>query len=268
MPQPLVSVLLPVYNGSRYLQEAVDSILAQQFSDFELIAVDDGSTDSSLDILRGYSDPRLVIVPQPENRGIVHTMNEGLKRCQGKYIARMDADDIAVPERFAAQIAYLEAHPEVGVLDTVMAYIDEHSRPLGRNNSTIISRDAIYNALPRINCLGHSSIMMRSDVLRAYPYRQIPYEDYDLWLRLASDGIGIAKLDRALLLFRLHGGSIVGQDHAQQQHFLKIIQTKRFYLSMLSFADSVKPFNVRVRAWLLRDMTIHAFKKLKSAIRS
>lgn len=108
-----VSVVIPVYNKGPFLREAVDSILAQTFKDFELICVDDKSTDNSLEILRGVQDPRLRIIEQPVNGGPAAAANAGFDAARGEYIVRMDADDIAVPERIAVQVAFMDAHPEL-----------------------------------------------------------------------------------------------------------------------------------------------------------
>lgn len=264
MQPPAISVLLPVYNGGRFLRQAIDSILAQEFSDFELIAVDDGSSDNSLEILRSYTDPRLTIVRHPQNMGIVQTLRTGLAQCSGTYIARMDADDIAMPDRFRKQVSYLEQHPDAGVVDTVQAIMDESGRLTGRTNSPVTSAADIYRSLPKMNCLGHPSVMVRGSVLRAFGYRDVAYEDYDLWLRIAAAGIRIVKLDEPLLHFREHGSSITGTDHAGARHFQKIIHTKLFYLAQLTFTDRMKPFNLRVGFWLLRDMAIHTYKNLKA----
>ena len=261
---PAVSVLLPVYNGGRYLRSAVQSILAQSFTDFEIIAVDDGSSDDSLSILKSFSDPRLIVVQHECNSGIVATLATGLARCTGKYIARMDADDVALSERFEQQVAYFEGHPEVGVVDTVQTVIDEQDRPIGKSNSPVVESADILSTLPKRNCLGHPSVMVRGNVLRKYGYRNVAYEDYDLWLRLAADGMPIVKLKTPLLLFREHAASITGKDAIGIRHFLKIIHTKRFYLSHLTFTEALKPFNLAVRVWLLRDIATHAFKRLKS----
>jgi glycosyltransferase involved in cell wall biosynthesis len=261
---PTLSVLLPVYNGGRYLRAAIESLLQQTYQDFEIIIVDDGSTDDTLTVIQSIIDPRIVLIRNEKNCGIVATLNKGLARCTGKYIARMDADDIALPNRFWEQVNYLETHPEVDVLDTVQTIIDENSRPLGRTNSTVVLQTDIQKSLPKFNCLGHPSVMVKGDVLRKYAYRNTSYEDYDLWLRLAAMGTIIIKLPMPLLMFREHSASITGTDSAMLRHFLKIIQTKRFYLSGLTFTDSLRPFNVAVRFWLLRDILIHAFKKMKS----
>jgi glycosyltransferase involved in cell wall biosynthesis len=261
---PTVSVLLPVYNGGRYLQGAVQSILNQSFSDFELIVVDDGSTDNTLSILKSFDDPRLIVLNHERNSGIVATLATGLVRCRGKYIARMDSDDIALPHRLQEQVAFFEAHPDVGVVDTVQTVIDEQGVPVGRTNSPVIEAADIIRTLPKRNCLGHPSVMVKGDLLRAYGYRNVAYEDYDLWLRLTASDIRIVKLRMPLLLFREHTTSITGKDEIGVRQFLKIIQTKRFYLSHLTFTEAIKPFNLAVRFWLMRDIATHTFKKIKS----
>jgi len=110
-----VSVVIPVYNKAPYLRECLDSVLAQTFFDFEVIAVDDRSTDDSLAVLRSYTDPRLQVVVQERNGGPAAAVRTAMDRAQGTYIIRMDADDVALPERFAEQVAYMDAHPEVGI---------------------------------------------------------------------------------------------------------------------------------------------------------
>lgn len=265
MQRPQISVLMPVYNAASYLREAVESILGQDFKDFELICVNDGSTDDSGKILASYTDPRLRVITQLQNQGIVNTLNNGLAECRGEYIARMDSDDIAMHERFSKQLEAFQSDPNIAVVDTVQTLMDENGHPLGKTNSRVVKAKDIYNTLPKSNCLGHPSVMVRGDLLRQYGYRKVAYEDYDLWLRMAADGLKILKLEQALLRFREHGKSITGVDHAGARHFQKVVQTKVFYLSGLTFTARFKGFNMRVAAWLLRDLAIHSYKRLKLA---
>src|SRR3990172_2066353 len=111
-----MTVLMPVYNGEPYLASAVESILGQSFADFEFLIIDDGSTDRSCEIVRGYADPRIRLLRNSSNRGVIATLNRGLEEAHGEYLARMDADDISLPDRLAQPGAVLDAHPEVGVL--------------------------------------------------------------------------------------------------------------------------------------------------------
>lgn len=114
---PKISVIMPAYNAERYIREAIDSILRQTWSDFELIIIDDGSTDSTAAIIAEYTDNRIRFCPNAQNMGVAATLNRGLELACGAYIARMDADDISLPERFAKQAAYLDAHPDVTVCE-------------------------------------------------------------------------------------------------------------------------------------------------------
>ena len=119
MDKPILSMVMGVYNGERFLREAIDSILSQTFSDFEFIIVDDGSTDSSVDIVRSYSDTRIRLYLNESNHGISYTANRGISLARGKYVARMDQDDWSHPDRFRKQIEFLESHPDIDILGTM-----------------------------------------------------------------------------------------------------------------------------------------------------
>lgn len=202
---PVVSVILPVYNGERFLKEAVDSILVQTFTDFELIIVDDCSMDSTSLILTEYAtrDTRIRVMRQSRNMGIVEALNTGSHAATGQYIARMDVDDISLPERFERQVEYLNSHPDVGVLGTGVQLIDV----LGKKQ-TIVTLPPdyiqIYWSLFFCNPIVHPTVMMRRDLfLRARGYRTGYPEDYDLWRRMASL-TRLANLPEVLLLLRKH----------------------------------------------------------------
>lgn len=246
MKTPLVSIILPVYNGEQYIKEAVESMLGQTYANFELLLLDDGSTDKTIEILRSYTDHRIRLIKNEQNLGIVATLNKGIMLSNGLYIARMDADDISHRERLLKQVEFLQQNPNVGMIDSVMEYIDENSKPVGRMNSDIIDEGAIRNFLTKSNCMGHSSVMMPASVIKKYLYRKIFYEDYDLWLRLLNDGLRICKLPAPLLYYRLHNQSITGIAYSNRQHFLKLATTKWFYYKHLSFAEMLKLFNIKV----------------------
>lgn len=213
-----ISVLLPAYNGMPYLVEAVDSILAQTFRDFELVIVNDGSTDDTAAYLDGLTDPRVRVLHQP-NRGLSFALNAGLELCQGEFTARMDADDVAHEERLAEQVRYLLAHPEVGLLGTQI-------RPLGparagRTTHLPLTMPLIEKAL--LDCrhaLCHPSVMFRTELVKelgGYWPEQLG-EEWDLFLRVGERS-ELANLNRALLLYRVHGGSINGKRQKElRQH--------------------------------------------------
>jgi glycosyltransferase involved in cell wall biosynthesis len=180
--------MMPVYNGDRYVREAVESVLSQTFTDFELIIVDDGSTDETPEVLESYArnDARIRVFHQP-NRGIVAARNRVLEMARGKYIAVMDADDISLPERFATQVDFLAAHPEVGVLGCAVQIIDGEGVPSGvwryaTEHGGIKWQLCFFNPLP------HSSVMMKLEVVEqvgGYGSGTEPSEDYDLWRKLS-----------------------------------------------------------------------------------
>ena len=210
---PSVSVLLPVYNGANYLFAAVQSILDQDFLDFELLAIDDVSTDDSLATLLAFAqrDGRIKIVTR-ENRGLVATLNEGIQIAKGRYIARMDADDIAVPERLRLQFEFMEATPKCVCVGSDVELIDELGRKLVVWNQLSADADIQKGALQGHGTICHPSALIRTDVLlRVGGYRpeMYPAEDLDLWLRLGEVGT-LANLDKVLLRYRMHSQSISG----------------------------------------------------------
>jgi glycosyltransferase involved in cell wall biosynthesis len=184
---PKVTVLMPVFNAGPYLREAVDSILGQSFRDFELIAINDGSTDNSADILRSYQNPRLRFVENERNLGIIATLNRGLGMATGEYVARMDSDDVSLPERLAKQVAFMDAHPEVGVCGAWIRFIGDASPVTARYPE---KHESIRCQLLFSNALAHPTVIMRRALLERYSLRyRDEYrsaEDYDLWRRCAG----------------------------------------------------------------------------------
>ncbi|OAM87619.1 glycosyltransferase [Termitidicoccus mucosus] len=210
--KPSLSILLPVYNAARYLPAALASLRAQTFTDYELIAVDDGSADRSLAILAraADADPRIRVISRP-NTGIVGALNDGLEAARAPVVARMDADDIAIPDRLARQFAFLRLTPEFVCLGTAVHFMDARSALLKP-----CPRSADHDAIERALLLGdggqliHPSIMFRRDaVLQIGGYRLAAQwiEDLDLYLRLARVG-RLTNLPAALLHYRIHEQSV------------------------------------------------------------
>lgn len=202
---PIVSVVMSVRNGERFLNEAVDSILGQTFRDFEFIAIDDGSIDQSGAILDCYKekDRRMRIYHQ-ENRGLVRSLNRGCAFARGKYIARMDADDIAVRDRLLWQVEFMETHPEIVVLGGAVEFIDEVGKVFALARHPTQNQE-IQRALLNASVFWHPSVLLRkSTFVWAGGYRSIvDAEDYDLWLRIA-DRFELANLTAVVLRYRIH----------------------------------------------------------------
>lgn len=220
-PAPPLSVAMSVYNGERFLESAIDSVLAQDFADFEFLIVDDGSSDATPDILRAYAarDPRVRPLVR-ENRGLVASLNQLLGLARAPLVARMDADDLAMPERFSSQIAYLAQHPEVGVLGSWTTDIDEHGEPCsaGQHDQPVTHEQFVHNVAHGGPLLAHPAVMYRRDVVLSVGgyHRAFRHcEDFDLWLRLA-DRTRIANLPQRLLRYR-HYADQVSQRHALEQ---------------------------------------------------
>ena len=217
---PAISVVLPVYNAEAYVREAVESILAQSFTDFELIAVDDGSTDGGGAVLRELAarDTRIVLVERP-NDGLVSALNEGIARARAEFIARMDADDVAMPERFALQHARMIQEPELAVLGSFIRVMDGGGNII-RLGEYPLTPKAAARHVERGCPVAHPAVMMRRDaVLKAGGYRKAfrHAEDYDLWLRMSGSGHAMANLPWPLLNYREHGAN-VSAVHWEAQH--------------------------------------------------
>lgn len=211
MAPPVVTVIMPVRDGQRWLSEAIDSVLGQTFSDFELLVIDDGSTDNTPKILAGYQerDARARVITQGRE-GLARALNQGLAQAKGSLIARLDADDAALPERLRRQILYLDKHPETALLGTWAQVIDEQGRVMRRPLTPATGSDSLTRALARMNPFIHSSVMFRASVARELGgYRPAfeAAEDYDLWLRI-SEVSGIAILPEVLVRYRRHATNV------------------------------------------------------------
>ncbi len=226
MPRPLVSVVMPVYNAESYLSEAIESILAQSYTDFEFIIVDDCSTDCSWEIAHNYAvkDRRIILMKNKCNSGIAITLNTGIKAAKGTYIARMDADDVAVPHRFQRQIEFLAKHPEVGVVGTAVYLIDEKGKVVGERYYHEQDSD-IRRHLFRFSPFAHPTVMMVKEVvIKAGLYNPslVPVEDYDLWFRIGRIS-KFANLREPLLYYRIsESGTTMKKLKEMQRGTLKV----------------------------------------------
>jgi glycosyltransferase involved in cell wall biosynthesis len=216
---PKISVLMPVYNGERYIREAVESVLDQTFGDFELLALDDGSTDKSAAILREYEarDGRVRVFSR-ENRGLVLTLNELIAKARGHYLARMDADDICLPPRFEKQLEFLDSHREYVLVGSFQEVINSSGQRIGVIRHPINHEEIDHLQLKGCCCLSHSSVMLRASAVKSlngYDPQFAYAEDLELWLRMAEHG-KIANIPEVLILYRIHEDSI-SESHQESQ---------------------------------------------------
>ncbi|MEH6717859.1 MAG: glycosyltransferase [Aurantimonas endophytica] len=209
---PTISCLIPVYNGERYLELALDSVLGQSFGDFELVAVDDGSSDSSNAILKRYAatDSRIRIIEKP-NGGIVSALNLGLEHCRGQYVARMDCDDIATPERFEIQMEVFDKHTDAVAVGGLIQLIDGEGQGMSAPGSpSRVSRTRLDVFPPVVANVQHSAgtfLKQAMDTVGGYRSNFPHAEDYDLYLRLAEHG-RFYNPGKLVLYYRVHPGSL------------------------------------------------------------
>ena len=214
---------MPVYNSELYIKEAIDSILNQTFSDFELIIIDDASTDKSVEIIQSYTDSRIQLILKPKNSGYTNSLNYGLTIAKGEYIARMDSDDISLPTRFEKQVTYLDANSEYILCGSQYQII-------GTNKITKnpCLHEEIKVRLISECCIAHPSVMFRLNKMKEfglkYNNEREPAEDYDLWLKLVFIG-KIANLNEVLLHYRIHENQVSNTRNLKQR---KISNTLKF----------------------------------------
>ena len=265
---PKVSVILPVYNGQKYLKEAVDSILSQTFTDFELLLLNDGSTDDSELIIQSYKDPRIVYLKNEINQGLIFTLNKGIEVAKGEYIARMDADDIALPQRLEKQITRIDIG-SAAVLATRVKLIDANTKPLPDWNDDVVntSPQHIKNFLKSDNCIAHPTVMGRTALFKKYGYRynQKYSEDYDLWLRILADGLCIEKLEEPLLLHRILPTSETR--FKKVNLFYRLAKVKLRFLSAQIKKGHITAFNTAVFFHALADLAKAGGKELKAVLK-
>jgi len=219
---PEITVLMPVYNAEQFIRESIESILNQTFTDFELLIIDDGSTDRSLAIVSTFSDPRIRILRNHGNRGVVFSLNRGVQSARGTYIARMDADDIADQTRLMRQYAYLSNHAGVDLCGSGMVVFRGRERAHRVYYSLrydVLKAEALFNSP-----LPHPGVMVRKHVLTTNPYREtaVHAEDYELWSRLLPIHRAV-NLPFFLLRYRVSENNITTLATAKQTERKRII---------------------------------------------
>jgi glycosyltransferase involved in cell wall biosynthesis len=253
---PKVSVLMPVYNGGRYLLPAVRSILEQTYPNLELILVDDCSDDGAIEQVKSLGDPRIVIHRNIERSGVPKSLNSGLSRCTGEYVLRMDADDISLPNRIRVQVDYLERNLDVGILGTNLMSIDANGRLIrGPWFSPSLPNSVAWSMLFH-NPLAHATVAIRRSFITTHGIRysedalHTHIEDYELWLRCLYR-TRVERIGAICLHYRLHPSSVSSAHRQQQEH-------RTALLSMTSIEHLVAyPISLRV-AQLLRSQEYEA----------
>ena len=226
---PNVTVLMPVYNGEQYLREAIESVLKQTYTDFEFLIINDGSTDESVEIIDSYHDPRIRLVHNKKNLKLIATLNKGLDLARGKYIARMDCDDVCLPERLSRQVSLLQENPDVGVCGTSVKTTGE---PEERIFKYPTKDETIRCQLIFESPFAHPTVMFRRDLILKFgiyfSQENIHAEDYDFWVRL-SRYCKFANLEEALLLYRIHPESVCSLNQEAQETSADAIRLRQIH---------------------------------------
>jgi len=265
MNVPAVSVILPAYNCEKFIGKAIQSVLQQTFTDFELIIINDGSTDNTESIIHEFGDQRIVYLKNSSNQGLVYTLNKAIAHANGKYTARMDADDICLRERLAKQQTFLDQHEDITAVASTIEFINEQEEITGiweLDRQTIIPAQ-IRRAMLHQNCIAHPTVMMRSEIIKQMKYKEYQknIEDYDLWLRLLNHGYKIAKLDEPLLLYRIHNASVTSIHLKKANPFFKHFVMKIKFLTRFSH---VRGFAISVFGSAILDLIKGFIKAIKN----
>jgi glycosyltransferase involved in cell wall biosynthesis len=264
---PHVSILLPVFNGARYLREAIDSVFAQTYRDYELLVIDDGSEDDSIDIALSYGDPRLRIERNERNVGLIETLNRGIASVSGEFVARLDADDVCMPDRLAVQVDYLNSHAEVGICGSWYRLLGTRFPRTVRLPST---PDDVEAWLFAHSPIAHPTVMFRRSVFDSlhlrYDRDYVHAEDYDLWVRAATV-TRLANIARPLLRYRVHPEQVTSvhwsvqretSDRIRLRQLKRLIpvsdgEEQRLHLQTISTDFPRTPAALgRIEAWLMR----------------
>lgn len=229
--KPLISVVLSAYNAEKYIYEAIESILNQTYTNFELIIINDGSSDNTEEVILSFKDPRIRYIKNKQNRGLIYSLNRGLSEAQGKYIARMDADDYSLPERFAKQVKFLEENSDYIICGGQIEAFGDIKRRVGKHIKPTTDKELkeyMFISSP----FAHPTVMMRKSVLDLY---NLEYdkdfkdsEDYKLWVDLSDKGL-FYNLEDVLLKYRISESQITQRSNIQQQESAR--KVRRLYLS-------------------------------------
>lgn len=227
---PLVTVFMAAYNAANFIEKSIRSILCQTFNDFELIIVNDGSTDNTIEIIKSFADERIKIIENKTNRGLIYTRNLALEYAKGTYLAIQDSDDISTPDRLARQVNVLDQNHNLALIGSKAITIDDQDIILDRKLDVINGSKSLKAQLFFENTFVHSTIMMRISIFREIGgYQTYPSaEDYDLFIRI-SEKYEIDNLDEYLVYYRAHNNnfSMVKRDLLNKQ--IDIIKKKQFY---------------------------------------
>jgi glycosyltransferase involved in cell wall biosynthesis len=229
MKKPLVRIITPVYNGERFIGAAIQSVLTQTFQDWELVIVDDGSTDLTSNVIKQFSDNRITCIRQ-NNAGDEAARERGFQDCETEFVARLDADDIMLPERLEKQVQYLRDHPEVGAVGGQIMYISENGNKIGfRSDWPLEHEEIVHNFLSLRGSISNSTIMVRRDIQEKFPYKSLGGPGADVGFILGFTAFSkLANLPFVVNYVRIHNQSL-------QSSYNQIERLKRTHYSLVCY---------------------------------
>lgn len=261
MNVPKISIILPVYNGGRYLAKAIESILNQTYSDYELIIINDGSTDNTEKIILSYSDPRIRYYKNKTNLKLIKTLNKGIDLAKAKFIARMDADDIALPSLLEKELEIFESNNEIDIVSIRNYLLSDDGSNFYESKTVLSLNDATHKYIVFFqNHISHPGMMIKAQLLKKYKYTDdisVQYfEDVDLWYRLLRDGYNIFIIRERLLFYRKTQNGIVSTHRYQN------IQRRLHYCKMVLKENNIGIFDDESIKMLIGDFSLSTLKKM------
>jgi len=266
---PLISVILPVYNAEEFLKESLNSILEQSYIHLEIIIINDGSTDASQNIIDAISDARILCIKHSKNKGLIASLNEAITIAKGQYLVRMDADDIAFKNRIQLQVQFLIDNPNIAVVGSHATFFEEDILKPTANWELELKTNTpqeIKKALVWENCIIHPSICMRAEIAKSLLYdpTQKNYEDYDLWLRVIANKYNIAKLNEPLLYYRVQSKSITQTAIRKKNFYFQQAGVKYRFVKKCMSNTKFSNFVGAVSLSIIIDVLMGIGKTLKS----
>lgn len=257
---PSVTVFMAAYNASKYIEVAVKSILNQTYQDFELLIVNDGSTDDTSEILESFKDERIRIINNLENKGLTYTRNIALQEARGQFIAIMDSDDISYPNRLAIQIDAFKDKPDLALYGGQAKMIDENQKEIGFIKESETNPNLLKVKLLFHNTFVHSSVMIRTSVFREFGGYQEPFaEDYDLFLRIAQK-YAVGNSSEFVIAYRWHGSNI---SRTEGEKIVKqLLPIKEKLLKKIGLKSTISQQKILTNPYIWDDVSIYEYQEL------
>lgn len=235
MSEPKISVVMPAYNAEKYVSEAITSIISQTFTDFEFIIINDSSADSTKQIIESFSDPRIKLINNERNQGVAQSLNIGISAAKGKYIARMDADDISLPERLQTQFNFMERNPDIDICGSWIETFGDRNEIVKKPLVHSDIRDTTF-----FSCsMTHPTVIFKRDLNIQYSSDFPRAEDYDLWCRKINE-LKFANIPEVLIRYRLHEYQVSSANKSNQDRDADAIRIRNLYSIGVNLSEKEK----------------------------